>query len=124
MYPNQEALKADLQCFAEILATSNGARWWKREATFVVAGDASETAFAAYTPTGEYSHPRLMSFTEEMQLMATNQFSSSLREILCMLVSIKVLLQQAPELLQHKRLIYVIKYTKLTARQDSTVSWR
>ena len=98
VYPHQEALKAGLQCFAETLATSNKARWWKREATFVVAGDASGTAFAAYTPNGEYSHPIVVSFTEEkMQLMATNQFSMS-REILCMLVSIKMLLlQQAPE---------------------------
>ena len=72
-----------------------------------VAGDASEIAFAAYTPNGEYSHPIVVSFTaEQMLLMATNRFSSTLREIMCMLVITKVLLQQAPELLQHKRLVY------------------
>lgn len=81
-----------------------------------MAGDASESeiAFAAYTvyavtPNGEYLHPIVVSFMpEELQLMADNQFSSTLREIMimCMLVISKVLLQQAPHLMQHKRMVY------------------
>ena len=59
-----------------------------------MAGDASESeiAFAAYTPNGEYLHPIVVSFMpEELQLMADNQFSSTLREIMimCMLVIVK-----------------------------------
>ena len=107
VYQNQDALQADLMCFAETLSASEGTCWWKREDTFVVAGDASEIAFAAYTPNGEYSHPIVVSFKpQEMQLMADNQFSSTLREIMCMLVVTKVLLQQAPHLLRHKRMVY------------------
>lgn len=35
-----------------------------------------------------------------------NQFSGTLRGIMCMLVVTKVLLQHAPELMVHKRLVY------------------
>ena len=107
LYPSMEALKADLQCCAETLEASNEACWWKREATFVVAGDASEFAFGGYAPGGEYPHPIVVSFnSEQLQLMETNQFSSTLREIMCMLVITKVLLQEAPHLIQHKRFVY------------------
>lgn len=107
LYPNQEALQADLQCCAESLLTSNGHAWFKRQATFVVAGDASDFAFAAYAPNGEYSHPIVVSFTQEqLDLMAANQFSSTLREIICVLETCNVLLQQVPHLVFHKRLIY------------------
>lgn len=52
----------------------------------MVAGGASEIAFAAYTPNGEYSHPIVVSFTaEQLQLMATKRFSSTFREVMCML---------------------------------------
>lgn len=33
--------RADLQCFAVTLSATDGAQWWKRQATFVVAWDAS-----------------------------------------------------------------------------------
>lgn len=73
LYPSMEALKADLQCCAETLAASSGACWWKREATLVVAGDASEFAFGGIAPGGEYPHPIVVSFTsEKLQLMESN----------------------------------------------------
>ena len=81
--------------------------WWKRSAVLMVAGDSSEFAYAAYTPGGELEAPIVVSFsTEELQLMEDNEFSSTLREILCMLKTTQVILQQDAELIEHKRLLY------------------
>ena len=49
----------------------------------------------------------MVTFTEvELQLMAQKQYSSTIREIICILKTVKVLLEQAPEQVQHKRLCY------------------
>ena len=49
----------------------------------------------------------MVSFTaEELQLMASNCLSSTLREIVCMQKTTEVLLQHHPNLVQHKRLLY------------------
>ena len=107
VYPNQEALRADLQCFKDALVESAEGNWWKREAMLLVAGDASEFAYAAYTPEGELGAPIVVSFSaEELQLMEDNEFSSTLREILCMLKTTQVILQQDASLIEHKRLLY------------------
>jgi len=103
VYPNQEALRADLQCFKDALVESAEGNWWKREAMLLVAGDASEFAYAAYTPEGELGAPIVVSFSaEELQLMEDNEFSSTLREILCMLKTAQVILQQDAFLIEHK----------------------
>ena len=94
LYPSQAACRQDLQCFVEAVTISTGGNWWKRQATLLVAGDASEFAYEAYTPEGELQHPIVVSFTkEELQLMADKCLSSTLREIVCMLKATEVLLQ-------------------------------
>jgi len=106
-YPSSEAMKADMDCFRDTVALSKGGNWWKRDQVLLVAGDASEYAYAAYTPDGEFKHPMVVTFTEvELQLMAQKQYSSTIREIICILKTVKVLLEQAPEQVQHKRLRY------------------
>lgn len=73
----------------------------------LVAGDASEYAFAAYTPDGEFQHPMVITFTlQELQLMTTNQYSSTLREILCISHLVEILLELDLACIQHKRLRY------------------
>ncbi len=57
LYPSVAALKADIQCYKDILAASQGDNWWKRQHALLVAGDASEYACAAYTPGGEFAYP-------------------------------------------------------------------
>ena len=107
MYPSVAALKADVQNYKDILAVSEGGSWWKRQQALLVAGDASEYAYAAYTPGGEFAYPMVVSFTEEeLALMASNQFSSTLREILCIQHLVKILLEVNPASIQHKRLRY------------------
>ncbi|DBA91847.1 TPA: hypothetical protein ACH3X1_015984 [Trebouxia sp. C0004] len=72
-----------------------------------VQGDAAEYAYAAYTPGGEFAYPMVVSFTkEELALMSSNQFSSTLIEILCIYHLKKVLLEVDPASIQHKRLRY------------------
>ena len=95
VYPSQEALQADLQCFRDTLVTSTVGNWWKREAILLVAGDASEFVYAAYTPEGELGAPIVVSLSaEELQLMEDNEFSSTLREILCILKTTQIILQR------------------------------
>ena len=107
LYPNGEACKQDLLCFQDALKTSSGGSWWKRSTTLLMAGDASEYAYAAYAPDGEVGDPMVVSFTtEELELMANNEFSSTLREIICMEKTVEVLLQSHPEKVRHKRLVY------------------
>ena len=107
LYPSQQAALADIQCFLDTLSVTAGAKWWKRAKALLVAGDASEYAFAAYTPDGQFQHPVVVTFTrQELDLMAANQYSSKLREILCMLWVVKVILEQAPDLVTHSRLRY------------------
>ena len=48
LYPSVAALKADTQCYVDILAVSEGGSWWKRQQALLVAGDASEYAYATY----------------------------------------------------------------------------
>ncbi len=115
MYPSVAALKADIQCYKDILAVSQGGSWWKRQHALLVAGDASECADAAYTPGGEFAYPMVVSFTEqELALMASNQFSITLREILCIHHLVQVLLEMDPASIQHNRLRYEI---------DSQAGW-
>ena len=58
-----------------------------------MAGDASEYAYAAYTPDGEFEHPMVVTFTEaELESMANNDLSSTLREILCVDHVVRMLL--------------------------------
>ena len=86
VYPSQQAALADIQCYIDTLAASEGGSWWKRDKVLLVAGDASEFAFAAYTPNGEFRHPIVVTFrAHELSLMAQNRYSSTLREILCIL---------------------------------------
>ena len=107
LYPSVAALKADIQCYKDILAASQGGNWWKRQHALLVAGDASEYAYAAYTPGGEFAYPMVVSFTEEeLALMSSNQFSSTLREILCIYHLVQVLLEVDSASIQHKRLRY------------------
>ena len=69
----------------------------ERQQVLLVAGDASEYAFAAYTPDGEFQHPMLITFTaQELQLMTTNQYASTLREILCICRLVEILLELDP----------------------------
>ncbi len=107
LYPSVAALKANIQCYKDILAASQGGNWWKRQHALLVAGDASKYAYAAYTPGGEFAYPMVVSFTEEeLALMSSNQFSSTLREILCVHHLVQVLLAVDPASIQHKRLRY------------------
>ena len=107
IYPSLLAMKADIRCYTAILSASQGSSWWKRARALLVAGDASDYAFAAYTPDGEFSHPMVITFTDaELQLLANNQYSSTLREILCILHLVKVLLEVQPDCICHKRLRY------------------
>lgn len=56
---------------------------FKREAAVLVAGDASETAYAGHTPNGELAAAIQISFTAaERQQLEAQQFSSTLREAL------------------------------------------
>ena len=74
----------------------------------LVAGDASEYAFAAFTPAGELKgNLTLVTFTDhELQLQKQNQYSRTLSEIVRIFKTVKVLLEHAPELVQHRRLCY------------------
>ncbi len=108
MYPSSAALQTGMDCFRDTVAVSAGGNWWKRDQMILVAGDASEYAFAAYTPAGELKgNPIVVTFTDhELELQKQNQYSSTLREIVCILKTVKVLLEHAPELVQHRRLCY------------------
>ena len=107
LYPSLAALKADVQCYLDLLAVAEGGNWWKRHQALLVAGDASEYAYAAYTPGGEFRYPVVVTFSEEeLERMASNAFSSTLRELLCILHLVKVLLEVQPASIQHKRLRY------------------
>ena len=91
VYPSSEAMKADLECFSKSILASDGGNFWKRSNVLLVAGDASEYAFATFTPRGEFSHPMVVTFSEQEQLlMAQNEYSSTLREIICILKTVKV----------------------------------
>lgn len=106
VYPSTQAL-ADIQCYLECLTVAAGGRRWKRSRTLLVAGDAAEYAYAAYTPNHEFPHPMVITFTEqELQLVAQNQYSSTLREIVCILWVVKIILQTDPARVQHIRLQY------------------
>ena len=118
-YPSLSALKADIQRYKDILAASQGGSWWKRQHALLVAGDPSEYACAAYTPGGEFAYPMVVSYTEEeLALMSSNQFSSTLREILCIHHLVQILLEVDSASIQHQRLRY-----RLTVKLAGTVSW-
>ncbi|DBA96106.1 TPA: hypothetical protein ACH3X1_001600 [Trebouxia sp. C0004] len=57
LYPSAAALKADIQCYKNIRAVLQAGSWWKRQHALLVAGDASEYTYAAYTPGGEFAYP-------------------------------------------------------------------
>ena len=107
LYPSVAALKADIRCYVDILAVTEGGSWRKRQQALLVAGDASEYASAAYTPDGEFRHPMVVTFTEaELERLTNSVFSSTLREILCILHVVRILLELDPTCIQHKRLRY------------------
>ena len=77
VYPSARAALADIRCYLECLTAAAGGRWWKRSRALLVAGDASEYAYAAYTPNHEFQHPMVITFTEqELQLVPQNQYSA------------------------------------------------
>lgn len=124
LYPSQQAALADIQCYLDAITASEGSRWWKRDKALLVAGDASEYAFAAYTPNGEFHHPIVITFTpQELELVAQNNYSSTLRKILCISWVLKVVLQSAPSRI-HESLISTAGFSmRRTAKQAFTVSW-
>ena len=52
LYSSKEAMVADMQCFQDCSAAATGGSWWKRGDHLLIAGNASESAFAASTPGG------------------------------------------------------------------------
>ncbi|KAL0035811.1 hypothetical protein WJX77_003788 [Trebouxia sp. C0004] len=75
------------------MVAAAGGKRWKRDKEPHIAGDASDHAYAAYIPNGEYEHAVLISFTP---LVAQNKYSSTLRELTCILWTVKVRLEHAP----------------------------
>lgn len=81
----------------------------KRERAIVVVGDASETAYAGYTPNGELGAAINVPFTaEERRRMQEGQFSSTVREAIGLCKVLLVLLEQLPaELLTSHRIQFI-----------------
>lgn len=120
VYPATAATTADMQIFQETLLSSEGGNWWKRSECLLVSGDASEFAFAAYTPDGELQHPMVVTFTQqEAQLMKDNQYSSTIREIICILRTVNMLLEQAPHLVQLEQAPHLVQHKRLRYETDS-----
>ncbi|DBA74335.1 TPA: hypothetical protein ACH3X1_011110 [Trebouxia sp. C0004] len=80
------------------MVAAAGGKRWKRDKEPHIAGDASDHAYAAYIPNGEYEHAVLISFTP---LVAQNKYSSTLRELTCILWTVKVVLETEPHRIQH-----------------------
>lgn len=93
--------------FAGQLSISKGKGWRSQRQVLVVAGDASESQFAAFTPGGELDGPIIVPFSAaEQQRMASNRFSSTEREIAALLHTVKVLLRNRRDLIVGRRLVY------------------
>ena len=78
-----------------------------------LAGDASDVGTGAFAPNGELAAAGLPSTIvtswdkEELQLLADNRFSSSLREVRALLLTLQAIHQQAPQLLRHRSVQYL-----------------
>lgn len=100
--------KAEVASFAEQLSVSDGKVWRSKRQVLVLAGDASERQFAAYTPGGELEgHPIIVPFSnEENARMARGLYSSTEREIDALDRTVRVLLHSKPHLIVGRRLVY------------------
>ena len=77
IYPSEQAALADIECYLQTMAATAGANCWKQDKVLLVAGDASEDAYAAYTPNGESQQPVVVTCNaEELALMAANEYSA------------------------------------------------
>lgn len=86
----QECLEQAL-LFQHLLQHKNGKTFWKREIGVRVAGDASETAYAAFLPDGELGNQKMhVPFTEgELTLLAAQEWSSTARELTTVLHAVR-----------------------------------
>ena len=105
LYPSREAMVAHMETFQLSLQGRQQGTWWKRQQALLIAGDASESAFGAYTPNEELQDAMHIPLSaDQLRIMAENNFSSSEREILCVHNTVQVLIQHAPHLVEHRRL--------------------
>ena len=75
LYPSKDAMTADMETFQLSLHRQQQGTWWKRDQALLIAGDASESAFGAYTPNGELQHAMHIPFSaEQRKIMAENNF--------------------------------------------------
>lgn len=89
--------RTEVQFLLDHIDELNGHHMFKREKAVIVVGDASETAYAGYTPNGELGSAINVAFSEsELQQMKEGQYSSTLREAVGLCKVVTVLLEQLP----------------------------
>ena len=81
-YESSEGFCSSLKVTAEILAKSNGRPWAHTYEPLWVVGDASESAYSAFTPKGELPTPMVVPFSSsQLAELEANKFSSTVREL-------------------------------------------
>eukprot|EP00873_Tetraselmis_striata_P024069 jgi/Tetstr1/444333/TSEL_032224.t1 len=127
--PLQPRLSAYLRFLADHCAKHNGKRIWQRQQGLIVCGDASAIGFGArvVNPYGNFegdpdtwavpSHEQLQrwgtpvfqtAFTEALRKAAEDQsYSSTERELDCLLAFLRIALIWMPQLLRHSAMLYL-----------------
>ena len=120
---------ATFDYLVENLEQMNGRRIWARQRGVIVAGDASAVGFGAYPvavdavipadpdqlhiPSSSEMeqwglHPFRTSFSkQDAELAESNQYSSSSRELDCLLAWLRTVAERKPNVLQHSAMLYL-----------------
>lgn len=100
-------LRQHLDFLLKTIPAANGKRWRKPEVATVLVGDASDHQYGGFTPHGELDAAFVQPFTaSELDRMANNAFSSTLRETLNIQFFLESIQRHQPQLLQHKHVLY------------------
>jgi hypothetical protein len=107
LYPSPQALAADMATTVACIKARGAKLWHSARQVLRVAGDVSESAFAAYTVNGELAEPIITYFSEaQRQAVRDNEYSSTLREVEGITKTVLALLATSADLVVGKLLVY------------------
>jgi hypothetical protein len=107
LYPSPEALAADMRTVAACIQSRGPKLWHSSREVLRVAGDVSESQFAAHTINGALAHPIITYFSDaQCRAVHENEYSSTLREIEGITKTVLAILATSPHLVVGKLLVY------------------
>ena len=104
---NPAELRSHLEFLTRTIPEANDKRWKKAEVATLLVGDASDYQYGGFTPNGELAEPFVQPFNpNELERMANNDFSSTLRETLNLQWLLLSISKLQPQLVQHRHVLY------------------